>query len=176
MSNPVEIRQVLLHPIYNDDHMCSEHWAGQLKFPGDALGQDCMITGGIADRGFASPYRTDGKSNEDWYGWQQPVLSPISGVVKRHVANDSVNVPGVLGEPPANAVLIVGDDGVNVIIAHLGEVAVLEGDRVEAGQRIGNVGNNGFSRSPHIHVGAWDKESALQVRWDLKAAARRAAE
>ncbi|MCM8558257.1 M23 family metallopeptidase [Sphingomicrobium sediminis] len=170
-ANPEVIRQATLHPLFEDNYMCSEHWAGQLMFPGDALGQDCMITGGIEERGYASPYRTDGATNEDWYGWGRPVLAPLSGTVRRIMVNDVVNVPGELGTPPANAVMIAGEDGVNLIVAHLGEILVAEGDMVDAGQQIGTVGNNGFGRAPHIQIGAWDEESALQIRWDLKAIA-----
>lgn len=170
-ANPEVIRQVTLHPLFEADTMCSEHWAGQLMFPGDALGQDCMVTGGIAERGYASPYRTDGSTNEDWYGWGETVLAPISGTVARRMTNDVVNTPGELGTPPANMMLIEGADGVSVVVAHLGDVMVAEGDTVEAGQPIGTVGNNGYGRAPHIHVGAFDSESALQIRWDLKAMA-----
>ena len=82
-ANPEIIRQALLHPLFAEDSACAEHWAGQLMFPGDALGQDCMIFGGIEERGFMSPYRTDGTTNEDWYGWGVSVLAPIDGTVVR---------------------------------------------------------------------------------------------
>ena len=170
-ANPEEIREVSLHPLFAQDAMCSEHWAGQLLFPGDALGQDCMVVGGIEERGYLSPYRTDGRANEDWYGWQAPVLSPVSGNVTRVLENDVVNQPGVLGQPPAQALMITREDGLIVVVAHLGEISVAVGDHVEAGQPVGTVGNNGYSRAPHIHVGAADNRGSLQIRWDLKALA-----
>jgi len=170
-ANPDVIRQAQLHPLFADAYVCGEHWAGQLMFPGDALGQDCMIVGGIDERGYAAPYRSDGKTNEDWYGWQQLVLVPISGTVVRIMTNETVNLPGELGEPPATFVVIQNDAGLKVLLAHLGSLDVAEGDAVTAGQQIGTVGNNGFGRAPHIHIGAFDDESALQIRWDLKAMA-----
>lgn len=170
-SNPEHIRQVTFHPLFNADTSCSEHWAGQLLFPGDALGQDCMITGGISERGYASPYRTDGSTNDDWYGWGEAVLAPIGGTVARRLNNEIINKPGELGRPPANMIIIESEGDISIIVAHLGEVLVNEGDKIEPGQPIGTVGNNGYSRAPHIHIGASDKESALQIRWDLKAAA-----
>src|ERR1044072_1622628 len=92
------IEQVELSPLYADSYMCSEHFEGQLKYVGDALGQDCMITGGITSEseGFAGVYRTNGKTNEDWYGWGADVLAPFDGIVKKIRINPVVNRPGVL--------------------------------------------------------------------------------
>ncbi|WP_260483159.1 M23 family metallopeptidase [Sphingomicrobium flavum] len=165
------IRQVVMHPVFADDYMCSEHWVGQLPYPSDALGQDCMIVGGIEERGFASPYRSDGLANEDWYGWQRPVLAPADGKVLGVRNNPATNKPGTLGSPPATMVLIERSDGVKIVVAHLGTVNVATDDVVKAGQQIGTVGNNGYGRAPHIHIGAFDAEGPLQLRWDLRALA-----
>ena len=43
-----------------------------------------------------------------------------------------------------------------------------EGDTVRAGQFVARVGNNGYGRSPHIHVGAWKGQTPYQIRWDLR--------
>lgn len=57
-----------------------------------------------------------------------------------------------------NRVLIAGDDGVVVALLHLraGSVCVSVGDRVAAGQRLGECGNSGNSTQPHIHMQAMD--------------------
>jgi hypothetical protein len=166
------IDYVLIHPLFKADYMCGEHWEGQLAYTGDDLGSDCVVTGGLpADgkTGFSRVYRSDGRSNEDWYGWMEPVLAPFDGTVVRIHINPVVNNPGQLGKPPASFVLFRNDDGTMVLIAHVADITVKDGDRVTAGQPFAKVGNNGFGRSPHIHVGAWRERTPLQIRFDLRA-------
>ncbi len=167
-----DIEQVLVSPLFREYFMCAEHAEGELEFPGDALGTDCEVTGGVDPRspyGFSRSYRTDGASNADWYGWGAEVLAPFDGEVARIVPNDVVNVPGRFGKPPAAMVAFRRDDGVVVVYGHVADVAVAVGDRVRAGQVVAKVGNNGMSRNPHIHVGALRGETPLQIRWDLRA-------
>ncbi|MBK9162822.1 MAG: M23 family metallopeptidase [Acidobacteria bacterium] len=162
----------LIHPLFNADYMCSEHFEGQLKYPGDDLGADCIVTGGLSadeSSGFSKAYKTDGKTNEDWYGWKETVLAPINGTVARIHINPVVNKPGEMGKPPASFVVFKHDDGLMVLVAHVADVTVKEGDKVTAGQPFAKVGNNGFSRSPHIHIGAWREKTPLQIRFDLRA-------
>lgn len=169
------IHEVMLAPIYAQDFMCSEHYAGQIPYAGDALGSDCMVVGGVdGDSGYLRLFRTDGRSNEDWYGYRAEVLAPTDGIVAGVLAKTEVNRPGTMGKPPAAMVQIRRSDGIIVTLAHLGDIRVKPGDAVKAGQVIGLVGNNGFARAPHIHVGAWRENSAepLQLRWDLKAMAK----
>lgn len=171
----VPIEFVTIHPLFAAESMCSEHWEGQLKYPGDDLGADCVVFGGLpADgkSGFMRPFKTDGKTNEDWYGWMEPVLAPVDGVVERININSSVNKPGEMGKPPASFVIFKREDGTRVLLAHVAEIMVKVGDRVTAGQPFAKVGNNGYSRSPHIHVGAWREKIPLQIRFDLRAAGK----
>ena len=53
-----------------------------------------------------------------------------------------------------------------MLIAHVKDVRVAEGDSVVAGEIVASVGNNGYSRQPHVHIGAWRGETALQIRFD----------
>ncbi|MEO6226149.1 MAG: M23 family metallopeptidase [Sphingomicrobium sp.] len=169
------IHQVELAPIYAQDFMCSEHFAGQIPYAGDALGTDCMIVGGVdGDSGYSRAFRTDGRANGDWYGFGAQVLSPTVGVIVGVYSKPVVNVPGTLGKPPAAMVQIRRSDRIIVTLAHLDRIRVRLGDKVTAGQVLGLVGNNGFARAPHTHVGAWREGSnePFQIRWDLKAMAR----
>lgn len=170
---PIDL--VTIHPLFSASYACSEHWEGQLKYPGDSLGSDCIVFGGLpADgkSGFSKAYKTDGSTNEDWYGWGEAVLAPFDAVVERVHINPVVNKPGSLGKPPASFVLFKHSDDTRVMVAHVAEVTVKLGDTVTAGQPFAKVGNNGFGRAPHIHVGAWRDKTPLQIRFDLRAAGK----
>lgn len=162
--------QFLAHPLFSSSYSCSEHAWGELPYPGDDLGQDCVQQEFVDEggRAFMKSYRTDGLANEDWYGWNQPVLSPCDCTVIRVSLNAVDNVPGVLGSPPASMLLLEAEDGTKVLLAHVRSPAVQEGQAVKAGEAIARVGNNGYSRNPHIHIGAWRGQQALQIRWDQR--------
>lgn len=169
------IESVSIHPLFSADYMCAEHWEGQLKYPGDDLGSDCVVFGGLpADgkSGFMKPFKTNGVANEDWFGWLEPVLVPFDSVVERIHINPVINKPGEMGKPPASFVMFKRDDGTRVIVAHVTEISVKTGDQVTAGKPFAKVGNNGYSRSPHIHVGAWRDKTPLQIKFDLRAAGK----
>ena len=70
-----------------------------------------------------------------------PVTAPAEGVV-------------VLAEPlfvRGNAVVLDHGSGVFTGYWHLQELAVQQGDRVEAGQLLGRVGSTGLSTGAHLH-------------------------
>src|SRR5688572_32666001 len=73
------IEQVTINPIFTAHYSCSEHCEGQLPYPGDSLGADCIVYGGMAadgKSGFMRAFKTDGLTNDDWYGWAVTVLVP----------------------------------------------------------------------------------------------------
>ena len=169
-----EIHQATLGPIFSEPFFCVEHYFGQLDYAGDALGTDCMVGGGMTGAtGFMSPYRTNGKTNADWYGWHAEVLSPVDGVVVGVLAKPDDNVPGTMGKPPAAMLQFRTDDGVIVVLGHVTAIRVKQGQRVARGQVVALDGNNGMARAPHIHVGAYVEATAepLQIRWDQRAMA-----
>src|SRR5438067_803384 len=57
---------------------CTEHFAGQLSSVGDALGTDCLVMRLVEANGrtWLRAYENDGAKNEDWYGWDEHLLSP----------------------------------------------------------------------------------------------------
>ncbi|MEB3416641.1 M23 family metallopeptidase [Alteriqipengyuania sp. WL0013] len=173
-----ELPQMMLHPLYDEPYMCSEHPFSTSMQPGNTLAQDCMIMDGIdwvTNTGFMQFYSGDGSRNEDWYGWGKPVLAPLAGTVTETYRVDTVNEPGTMTPGMATYVTITAAGGESVMIVHLGEIAVEEGQSVAVGDVVGTVGNNGNSRSPHIHVGAIDAEGEpAQIRWNLVTAALRA--
>jgi murein DD-endopeptidase MepM/ murein hydrolase activator NlpD len=173
-ARPVEgeVEAILIGPLFRTPFACVEHYFGQMPTAGDELGTDCMPVGGIEERGFAGFYRTDGRTNADWYGWGADVLSPIDGTVVGIFPNNRVNEPGTLGRPPAGMLQLRRADGVTVLLGHVSDVSVAIGDRVSAGQAVAKVGNNGPSRVPHIHIGLHRNNVPLQIRWDQRAMGR----
>jgi murein DD-endopeptidase MepM/ murein hydrolase activator NlpD len=168
---PDVIETVTLHALHREHFACGEHGEGELEFLGDALGADCVIQGGLqegVEGGFVHPFRADGARNEDWYGWNAEVLAPFDGTVVAVRINPVTNQPGQLGRPPASLVVFERADGMRVIYAHVQDVQVAQGDTVRAGQVVARVGNNGYARNPHIHVGAWKGQTPYQIRWDLR--------
>ena len=158
----------LAHAPVDAAFSCTEHFAGQFIELGDALGTDCIVTRlvDVDGRLFSRMYSGDGSKNEDWYGWRQPLLSPCDCEVMAVNINPVTNEPGKPGKPPASLIMFRRDDGVWFVYGHLQEAIVRVGDKVTAGQAVARIGNNGYGRVPHVHVGAWRGEEALQIRWD----------
>lgn len=168
-SGPIEA--VLLHPVFREPFTCGEHAAGERAIAGDSLGTDCQVLGDTRgkNRSFGRLYRTDGRTNEDWYSWGAEVLSPTDGVLIGLVHNTSVNVPGSKGKPPAGLMQIRRADGIVIMLGHLDNFSVAVGEKVRAGQPVAKVGNNGPSYAPHVHVGASRGSTPFQIRWDQRA-------
>ncbi|WP_222270180.1 M23 family metallopeptidase [Modestobacter marinus] len=70
-----------------------------------------------------------------------PVRAATNGVVQRAGAATGFGL----------AVYIRGDDGAITVYGHVNEYYVQAGDRVSAGETIGEVGNRGQSTGPHLH-------------------------
>lgn len=170
MASAGEDGIVLAHPPFATFYSCAEHAAGQLPELGDALGTDCFVQKliEVGGRTWIRAYDGDGRKNEDWFGWNQSVLSPCECVVSKVQDNPLTNEPGVLGKPPAAFVLLTRSDGVQFAVAHIQAVTVREGQKLTYGQPFAKVGNNGYSRQPHIHIGASKGELPLQIRFDQK--------
>jgi murein DD-endopeptidase MepM/ murein hydrolase activator NlpD len=101
------------------------------------------------------------------FGWR---VHPITGKTKLHAGTDYSAPDGtpilaaaagtVASSGPqsgyGNAIVIdhqAGGQAVSTLYAHMwdGHLHVKAGDRVEAGQHIGDVGSNGWSTGPHLH-------------------------
>lgn len=110
-------------------------------------------------------FRGDGRSNEDHFAWRQPLLAPAAGTVitvldgMEDIAPDPEAESGEGEHPAGNHVVLDLGNSEFAFFAHLhrGSVEVAEGDRVEAGDRLGLVGNSGNTSAPHIHFHVQDK-------------------
>lgn len=164
------IDYVLVHPPFAESYSCSEHWDGQLPHPGDSLGTDCTIGKLVEEDGhmWVREYQNSGLENHDWYGYGADVLAPCDCTVAGIRVNPVENTPGKLGEPPASSITFERSDKTFILIAHVKDIRVKEGHEVLAGDVVASVGNNGYSRQPHVHIGSWRGEAALQIRFDQK--------
>ena len=178
LGQPVTpIEDVVLHPFARSPFVCAEHAVGELSNLGDALGKDCMVIGmdstRHADRSIPSLFQGDGLENDDWFGWNEPVLAPCDGTVISIDTNERTNRPGSVPRremlEPASEIRFRCQAGFNVVYAHVREIQVRPGENVSAGAEVALIGNNAVSKAPHVHVGAWRDESPLQIRFDLHA-------
>jgi hypothetical protein len=100
-------------------------------------------------------HRGDGKRNEDYFAFGQPVLAPADGVVTEAITGVRDNTPGSMNPYSAlgNAVIIEHRPQEVSVLAHFqqGSIRVKAGDHVTAGQVLGLCGNSGNSSEAHIH-------------------------
>jgi hypothetical protein len=102
-----------------------------------------------------SSHKTDGKANEDYYCWLQPIVAPAAGTVTMAVDGVADNTPGSMNpmQKAGNHVLIDHGNGEFSMFAHFhrGSVRVKPGQVVAAGDTLGLCGNSGNSSEPHLH-------------------------
>lgn len=76
--------------------------------------------------------------------------TPLPSVSKGYVTQTySANIHARTG----NGLKIKSEDGTEVVYAHLQEVSVKIGDKIDVGEIIGKTGNTGNSSGPHLHLG-----------------------
>jgi hypothetical protein len=103
-------------------------------------------------------HQLDGTKNEDFYCFGEPILAPVSGeisMVENTVPDNKVGETNQ-SKPLGNYVVIKVSDDHYVYLQHLKfeSVTVRPEDNVNAGQKVGECGNSGFSLQPHLHIHA----------------------
>lgn len=163
------MERIELYPIFDRYTVYNDHYDGELAAPGDALGRDCMIAAFLPESiDFFRLYRGDGKKNEDWFSWNATVYAPIDGKVTDIYINEVTNTPGHMNPSRASSVIIQAEDGTLITLAHIQDPQVSVGDTVKEGQPVAKVGNNGFCRNPHIHVGAYRDGQPLMIGFNAE--------
>lgn len=114
-----------------------------------------------------STHAGDGTRNTDYYAYGRPVLAPAAGRVVVAVDGVPENVPGQVSaaaNAAGNYVVIDHGDGEFSFLAHLvlGSLKVRVGDRVAAGQALGDCGNSGHSSEPHLHYHLQDTQTLFE--------------
>lgn len=97
------------------------------------------------------------KSLARYFIFDDPVLSPVEGVVLRSIDGlPDLTPPKRDTDAPAGNHVVIQPacTGVYILLAHLkaGSLRVRKGDHVKLGQIIGRVGNSGNSTEPHLHI------------------------
>ncbi len=97
----------------------------------------------------------DGSQNAHHYAFGKTIVAPGSGVIVAAESSIPDNMPGQnnFAQPLGNHVIIDHENGEYSLLAHFqqGTVTAQPGDRVVAGQKLGQCGNSGASDLPHLH-------------------------
>ncbi len=97
----------------------------------------------------------DYKKNENHYCFGRQIIAPGDGVVVDTKDGVFDNIPGKKNtkDIPGNYVVIDHLNGEFSMLAHFKKDSVLvkQGDKVRAGDPIGQCGNSGHSNLPHLH-------------------------
>jgi hypothetical protein len=171
LSNQILASDVVkIHAPVTESYNCTEHWDGQFKYLGDALGTDCVVQEfhEADERLFMRPFKNNGFKNEDWFGYGKNILAPCDCSVEKIHINKVTNTPGKMTPGRASSISFKKPDGTIVLIAHVANIKIAESDIVKAGDIVATIGNNGYSRNPHIHIAAWRKDQPLQIRFNQK--------
>ena len=100
-------------------------------------------------------YKTDSKTNEDYYAYGKDILAACDGEVVLAVDGIKDNLPGNTNPMfvTGNTVLIKTNKDEYILYAHFKQhsIDVKEGQMVKQGQVLGQCGNSGNSTQPHLH-------------------------
>jgi len=139
----------LLDPKVNDDEAAwlynvfskftsEKHWSGAMQLPVSGRYASYFGARRSFNRGILHTYHS---GLDIVAGYGTPVHAAAGGTV---VATEPLEVRG-------NVIIIDHGRGVFTVYCHLSKFLVQKGQKVEAGELIGNTGNTGRSLGPHLH-------------------------
>jgi len=114
--------------------------------------------------------RHDGTTkNENWWGWDEPVLAVVDGEITEVVDEFPDNTPHVLptvtlDNIAGNHIILQIAQNRFVTYAHLQRrsIKVRVGDHVHRGDVLALLGNSGNTTGAHLHLQVTDRSSVLQ--------------
>lgn len=100
-------------------------------------------------------FRTNGKTNEDYFSFGLDIIAPTNGVVVEVVDGLRDNKPGELNSFNfiGNYVMLKHEANLFSVLGHLRQnsISVKVGEKVSSSQKLGECGNSGYSTDPHLH-------------------------
>lgn len=100
-------------------------------------------------------YKTDGRTNEDYYAFGKELISPADAEVVLVVDGVKDNVPGEMNPIyiPGNTVILKTANNEFLFFAHFKQnsIVVKQGQKVKQGELLGLCGNSGNSSEAHLH-------------------------
>jgi hypothetical protein len=121
--------------------------------------------------GQGKAFRGDGKTSEQWLCYGAEVLAVGTGTVVETMRDLPDQPPGIaptnltIAEIAGNHVILDLGEARYAMYAHLAphSVTVHVGDRVQAGVKLGLLGNSGNTTGPHLHFQISDRPSTLDT-------------
>ncbi|WP_163325040.1 DUF3887 domain-containing protein [Draconibacterium mangrovi] len=100
-------------------------------------------------------YKTDGKTNEDYYAFGKGIIAPCNAEVVGVIDGIADNTPGEfdLFYIPGNTVIIKAATNEYLFFAHFKQnsIVVKQGQMINKGDLLGLCGNSGNSSEAHLH-------------------------
>ncbi|MDC0635059.1 peptidoglycan DD-metalloendopeptidase family protein [Flavobacteriaceae bacterium] len=100
-------------------------------------------------------FKTDGKTNEDYYAFGKELLAPCDAEVVLAVDGIKDNTPGELNPVyvPGNMLILKTANNEFLFFTHFKQnsIVVKQGQKVKKGELIGLCGNSGNSSEAHLH-------------------------
>lgn len=112
-------------------------------------------------------FKTNGKTNEDYYAFGKELLAPCDATVVVVVDGIKDNIPGEFNPfyIPGNTVILKTVNGEYLFFAHFKyqSIQVKSGQQVLKGQVLGLCGNSGNSSEAHIHFHIQNTENMMNA-------------
>ena len=100
-------------------------------------------------------YKTDGKTNEDYYAFGKELIAPCDGEIVLVVDGVKDNVPGQMNtfNVGGNMVILKTSNNEYLVLCHFKHqsIKVKEGQKIKQGELLGLCGNTGNSSEAHLH-------------------------